>query len=602
MRISMGIVRNQHGVFHLRKKVPKKLEEAVAVVTGSSKPRVAWLKKTLGTKDVKAAKVRSVPLLMEFDRILAQAEAVNAERPLRTSLSEKEIERIAEYHFANVLAEDEQMRRDGSGSEPVFQSVARQLADAGVEFTTPFHVGAVPEYGLSEREMHKMAETLEVSIALAEHALARGDISTVREQMEELLFVFRLNLDPKSAVYRKLGMAVLRKDVEALRAIERRQKGEPIETPKLPIVNADQVSAGETIRAALEGWKKSKNPGPYALREFTYAIKRFTELHGDMPVQAITRKTVREFREALQQLPLRRVGSLRRATLPELVEWSRKHPDAPKISPATVNKLLGGVQAVAVWARDNGLIPDDMPWADPFSNMRLEEPEPEREPWEAAELHVLFSSPVFTDGVRPKAGGGEAAFWLPFLGIFTGARLGELAPLTAADVSTDDATGIVTISITEDLELGKRLKTRGSRRVIPVHPQLAHLGFLDFVNQAKKARGSDARLFPLLNPGPRGGFGEGWSKWFGRYIRSLGITNKDRVFHSFRHGYKDALRAARVSEDVNDALTGHAGGGFVGRSYGAKDMVRRFGLPALAEAVGEVAYPGLDFSHIQPLV
>ena len=112
MRISVGIVRNQHGVFHLRKKVPKKLEEAVAVVTGSSKPRVAWLKKTLGTKDVKAAKVRSVPLLMDFDRILAQAEAVNAERPLRTSLSEKEIERIAEYHFANVLAEDEEMRRD----------------------------------------------------------------------------------------------------------------------------------------------------------------------------------------------------------------------------------------------------------------------------------------------------------------------------------------------------------------------------------------------------------------------------------------------------------------------------------------------------------
>ena len=371
MRVSMGIMRNEHGVYHVRKKVPKALEEAVARATGAAKSRIAWLKRTLGTKDLKTAKVLAKPVLMEFDRILAKAEALNAERPLRTSLSEKEIERIAEYHFAAMLAEDEEMRREGTGTEPLFQSVARQLSEAGVQFKTQFQIGLVPEYGLSEREMQKRAADLEAYVSLAEHSLARGDISVIREQMDELLFIFRINLDPKSAAFRQLGMAVLRKDVEALRAIERRQKGEPVETPKFPSVDHETASEGESIRAALEGWKKSKVPSPTTLREFTYAINRFTELHGDMPVRAITRKTVREFREALQELPIRRAGTLRRATLPELVEWSRKHPDAPKVSPATVNKLLGGVQAVAVWARDNGLIPDDVPWADPFSNMPI---------------------------------------------------------------------------------------------------------------------------------------------------------------------------------------------------------------------------------------
>jgi len=52
-----------------------------------------------------------------------------------------------------------------------------------------------------------------------------------------------------------------------------------------------------------------------------------------------------------------------------------------------------------------------------------------------------------------------------------------------------------------------------------------------------------------------------------------------------------------VSEDLNDALTGHSGGG-VGRRYGAKEMVRRFGLPRLAEAVAAVKYPGLELSHL----
>ena len=116
----------------------------------------------------------------------------------------------------------------------------------------------------------------------------------------------------------------------------------------------------------------------------------------------LKRSHVREFREALQQMPVRRTGSLRTAVLPELVEWSRRHPGAKKISPATVNKLLGGVQAVAIWGRDNGLVPDDVPWSDPFSRMRLEEDEPSREPWDIAELQVLFNSASLRRQLTPR--------------------------------------------------------------------------------------------------------------------------------------------------------------------------------------------------------
>ena len=95
---------------------------------------------------------------------------------------------------------------------------------------------------------------------------------------------------------------------------------------------------------------------------------------------------------------------------------------------------------------------------------------------------------------------------------------------------------------------------------------------------ARSSGGESARLFPKLQQGSKGGFGEAFSKWFGRYKRSLGIDNEKSVFHSFRHGFKDALRAAGVNEDVNDALTGHSGGNTVARGYGSDDMVRRFGF------------------------
>ena len=410
--------------------------------------------------------------------------------------------------------------------------------------------------------------------------------------------MFRINLDPNSASYRELGLAILRAYVKSIEAVAQRDSGEVVETPEL--VDPEQPSCSEsaTLRAAHEGWKKSATRPANTLREFKYAVDRFTELHGDLPVAQIKRPHVLRFREALQEMPLWRSGKLRTATLPELVAWSKEfpHTTAQKVSAQTVNKLLGSVQAVCVWARNNGVIPEDMLWSDPFSKMRLPTRRSRREPWRLEELRTLFSSAIFTQGDRPVTGKGEAAFWLPLMALFTGARLNELAPLTAADVITDAATDIVSINIKEDKEQGRRLKTVGSARLVPIHPELTRIGFLRFVDWISSA-GQEARLFPLLTPGRKDGFGEMWSKWFGRHKRELGITNKASVFHSFRHGFKDAARAARVSEDLHDALTGHAGSS-VGRTYGAKDMVRRFGLETLADAVNRIRYPGLDLSNV----
>jgi hypothetical protein len=68
------------------------------------------------------------------------------------------------------------------------------------------------------------------------------------------------------------------------------------------------------------------------------------------------------------------------------------------------------------------------------------------------------------------------------------------------------------------------------------------------------------------------------------------------VFHSFRHNFIDALRAANVNGEINAALVGHSIGN-VHAKYGAKEIARRFGR-RLAEAVAAVAYDGLDLSYL----
>jgi len=598
-RVGMGLIKNEHGVYHVRRKVPKALEVATAKAMGVPKERVSWLKETLGTKDEKRAKVLAKPVMMKFDRIIAQAEAMLVEHPVRTALTEAEIKTISDYFYAHELGADQELREEGVGSDPVFAEVHRQLTEAGVEFASPFEVGDASS-GLSDRMMHKIEEDASTVLPAVKQALARGNVEFIRYELNELLQLFRINLDPNCPDYRKLALAVMRAEVRALEDTLARHRGEPIESPKLiePGESRSPIS-GSGLRAAYEGWVKVEPRRKSTQLEFARGIDRFVELHGDLDVMQINRKHVRDFRDAAQLVPKIRAGELRDASLPVLAEWSRAHPEVPRIAAATVNKWLNCLGAVLNWSRKNGLIPDEVPWSDPVSGMRLTEPRSNRQPWEPEELKLLFGSPIYLRGERPLGGRGEAAFWLPLLALFSGARLNELAPMRTDDVKLDASSGVRFVTVIEDQQAGRDVKTEHSIRAVPVHPELVRIGFLEFVEKVRADGGATARLFPQLTPGSKGGFGEAFSKWFGRYKRGVGIENPNSVFHSFRHGFKDALRAAGVNEDVNDALTGHSGGNSVARGYGWREMVRRFGFPRLNAAVEKVGYPGLDLSQIR---
>jgi integrase len=599
MRVGMGLIKNEHGVFHVRRKVPKGLEAATARAMGVPKERVSWLKETLGTKDEKRAKVLAKPVMMKFDRILAQAEALLVEHPVRTELTEAEIKRIADYFYALQLGADEELREEGIGSDPGFADVHRQLAEAGIEFQTPFTVAEQTGAGLSDRMMHKIEEDASMVLHAAKAALARGNVNFIRYELNELLQLFRINLDPACAGYRKLARAVIEAEVRALEDVLARHRGQPIDSPKLVEPDSRSPVSGCSLRAAYEGWDKMEPRKRSTQLEFSKGIDRFIELHGNLDVVKINRTHVREFRDAAQLVPKHRAGKLRDAPLPELVDWTRKHLGTECIVAATINKWLNCLGAVLNWARKNGVIPDDVAWSDPVAGMRLPEARSQRQPWEPEELSLLFASPIYLSGERPAGGKGEAAYWLPLLALFSGARVNELAPLCADDIKHDPASDVHFMTVVEDNEAGRSVKTETSLRAVPIHPELKRIGFLELVEHRREADGAQARLFPQLQPNSKGNYGAGFSQWFGRHKRSLGIANAKSVFHSFRHGFKDALRAAGVNEDVNDALTGHSGGNSVARSYGWKDMVRRFGFGTLHAAIAKVCYPALDLSHLR---
>jgi integrase len=594
----MGLLTNSHGVYILRKKVPARLERAVAQLRGDGKEKQTFLQQSLRTKDIKEAKRRAVPVLLEFDRVLAEAEGLIAERPLRQSLTDTEIKAIADYFYALELTSDEEDRRDGTGSEDVYASAARQLSEAGIHFATPFKPGASVEFGLTDRELSRKVETVAIVLPAMKEALARGDISRIRYEMGALLDALEINLDPQSPSYRKLGLRLLAAFVQALESIDRRNRGEVVETPQL-IAPGQQVHppvGGSSLSTALAGWQKDRRPAAKTLAEYQRAVKLFIELHGDIPVASIKRSHALSFREALQDTPRRASGKLWKARLPEVVEWGRANPKAPKLLEGTINKLTGGVQTVSLWAYSHGLIPDEAFWSDPFARMRLEEGDTSRDTFTTEELHVLFRSPVFTEGERP-AGLGEATYWLPLLGLLTGARRGELAGLTAADVQAAGPNGEAALRFEKDKERGKSLKTKQSARIVPVHPELTRIGFEQYVERTRRSSGDEAWLFPEIAPQSKYGATD-WSKWFSSYLRAVGISDPKKVFHTFRGGFVDALRMAGVEDELKRALVGHARKGSAHDAYGAKAMLRRFGWQRLSQAVASVTYPGLNLDHL----
>jgi hypothetical protein len=348
MRFSMGILQNRHRVHFVRRKVPKGLQEAVAKVLGNGKARQTFLQQSLKTKDGGVAKKRAPAVLMHFDGVLARARMLAEEQPFRTTLSQAEIERMGEYHFALLLHRQDASVRRGPEQEREFRYYTELEKQSGYHDDEDLDWGdPIPKYGLSGGQMTDVKNSLAELIPEAEAALARGDIEHVELHIKDTLEAFHIRLDHDSEAYKRLGMEILRQDVLALRAWEERSRGEPIQTPRLPVVGTPPAAGtGDALSTAFAGWQKARNPATGTLAEYDRAIRLFIELHGDMPVAEIKRRHARQFVEALQDLPRHRPGNLQRAPLPELTEWGKAHPEAPRLSEGTINKLVGGVQAL----------------------------------------------------------------------------------------------------------------------------------------------------------------------------------------------------------------------------------------------------------------
>ncbi len=321
----------------------------------------------------------------------------------------------------------------------------------------------------------------------------------------------------------------------------------------------------------------------------------------DTPIGAISRERCRAFVDFLMSVPKNANKKYPNLTLAEAVAATAHDPNVPRINAANVNAYLNKFAGAMNWAELEGLIARN-----PAKGLRIPDRvkrRDKRRPFSAAQLLRIFRAPLFTGCIDDEHGYARrgrchprrARFWVPLIALFSGLRLNEICQLDVADIIELDGVPCFTVRSGLDDDGGqKRVKNLASERVVPIHIDLRRIGLCRFVTGQQSI--GHTKLFPEIAVGSNGYRSKNFSQWFSRFLTACGAREPLTCFHSFRHCFRDGLRASGVSRDISLALGGWANGsssGDVADAYGS-------GFPTrlLEDGINRIRFAGLDLSHL----
>lgn len=515
----------------------------------------------------------------------ARRKARNAPQPVPVEITPDLADSIAEAVYAAEMAQDDELRESVQGITALSELAALVPVpgvglrlDEGKMGNFPTEQApraaqtrqAVHGEGLSDASAQVLADLNALIEAGAAVDLARRRTAVVLPQVQAVTKAAGAAIDWNS----EGGRHALRKSLEARRRAKadraRRDLGEMIPTPAPPALSVSAAPGMatptpqkiRTLRDVLEPWKNIKRPVKSTEAKVAYAVSLWEKCFGPVALESLTKAQGAEFTAFLLQ-----------------------ECKAEK----TAKDHLNSVKALLNFAADVLDVLPVNPWRAHQITVKKRR---QRKPWTPEALRVLVSTSLFQAYDLPVTtnAGGAAAYWVPLLGLYTGARQSELCQLRLEDVG-EDAEGLTLFIMSDvgDEEEGvpeTTTKTDASQRRVPVHSDLIRLGFGDYVKD-RRAAGS-VHLFPEVRRAPGRPAGEYFSDWFKLYRDALGLTQRYMDFHAFRHTARTRLTDAGVEGNLSDSLLGHTDGASTGR------RTYDHSIATLRPALEKLAYPELQ--------
>lgn len=514
------------------------------------------VRQSLRTKDLREANDKARQLQAQWAEKFGSLR--RADKPQQATLTADLTQAVCAELRRWVLAADDNMRSFPEGPRALLTRQLPQLLDTHPELagllpspasrltiTAHTQVGrdegpeVDPLAGLSWPEHGALARFNAAATAGATTDMARRNLRGVQPLAEAVVRSMGLAVDWNSPEGRTGLLECLKAYTRACSDVVRRDAGDVVDTPqehlaealKLTVTPTTPQPRGHTPRDAYNEWEAAKPGRPRkTLATYSAATDKLAALLPGRTLESLTRADGRHIEAELRREALAKGGNAQN----------------------TAVNLLGRFRTLLEQAVD-------LEWieANPLDGRSIERLKSSRKAWSLADLPVLFDDPLFTDYALPDSAdaGKDAAYWLPLLGLFTGARISELAQLHTDDVKELTDAGWV-LSIDRDTERGQRVKNEHSIRSVPVHPELIRLGFIDYWRAI--ASHGPGPLWPAVTRSEMNGAGGKVSQWFGEYKTAKGF-GPQLVFHSFRHTMETQLRALSVPKYQIDAITGHAG-------------------------------------------
>lgn len=544
----IGSLRQRSNRWWWKVKVPSDLGHLPQYQGKDGKTKQNAADVSLHTSDKSIAEVRASALAAEWaDRFATERRGQPIPRlnALATPITPEIAEAIAHGVYRKTLAQDDFFRETPEGMRYLDAIHAAALSSPAVtallipskrKTTAP---QSSPLLGLTQgavKGLSAMNSRLDKDTA---QALISGKLVSVQALADESASKLGVVVDWHTPE----GMKTLRRCLEGYRraAQERthRDRGEVVETPAakaLPVKEAPPKT--HTLREVFDKWKVgSTSPSTGTVRKKQYAVVLYEEFTGNAPIQSLTHEQGADF-----------------------ASWLLTKVTAQK----TAKDRLDEVKSLLTFATRNGGLGwlNENPWIAHGVKVKQKSI---RRPWSSKALVTLFDSPLFKAYDLPsiKGAGGAAAYWVPLLGLYTGARLSELCQLRTGDIEKMEAGLAIHItSEAADEEEGTaetNTKHEVSIRRIPLHPAQLALGFEDYWNETK-SKGNTA-LFPDIIRKEGQSAGDRFTPWFRDYREAQGVKARWLDFHAFRHTAKTRLTDAGAPDRMSDLLTGHTSAG-----------------------------------------
>ncbi|MFY9294614.1 MAG: site-specific integrase [Methylorubrum rhodinum] len=270
---------------------------------------------------------------------------------------------------------------------------------------------------------------------------------------------------------------------------------------------------------------------------------------------AYTRKDASRFRDLIERLPQDYSKNPRYRSLTVEQILAAHTVLAPETRPAPITQKTVKRHFSALSTLWTAAAAKDEAAANIFSGFRFannRKASEQRDMWERADLHRLFTTPVWigcATATRRTTPGSlilrDEKFWLPLIAVFSGLRQEEICQLQVEDIRQDEDIWYLDINDRPP----RKLKNATAVRRVPVHAELIRLGFLTHVEAQRRRR--QTRIFANLTPGGADGrLGHAFTKWFTRYRREVGLYRPGLDFHSFRHTATTLMHQAGVAAAV----------------------------------------------------